>query len=134
MKRNEPVFPDTNVVLRYLLRDNPEQFATAETFFEEVRSGGKLAVILESVIVECMYVLTRYYNVPRGEVASSLSGLLRYKGIENDDAERLVEALKLFADSRLDPFDCILAALGCRGEGEIFSFDKELRSFTHRKK
>ena len=31
------VLPDTNVVLRYLLKDVPEQYAQAEKFFEGVR-------------------------------------------------------------------------------------------------
>jgi predicted nucleic-acid-binding protein len=128
VKRSERAFPDTNVVIRYLLRDNQEQFEAAESFFEEVRSGKKRAVILESVMVECLYILTKFYGIPRGEAAAPLIELLCYKGIVNDDAEILMYALKLFANSRLDPVDCILAVLHKRGEGDIFTFDRDLHN------
>jgi predicted nucleic-acid-binding protein len=55
--RSASVLPDTNVVLRYLLKDVPDQFARAEQFFEEVRTGKTKAVMLESVLVECVYIL-----------------------------------------------------------------------------
>jgi predicted nucleic-acid-binding protein len=128
VKRGERVFPDTNVVIRYLLKDNAEQFAAAESFFEEVRIGRKRAVILESVIVECLYVLTKYYGIPRDEASGPLAELLSYKGMDNEDAQVLADALRLFAESRLDPVDCLLAARQRRGEGDIFTFDRGLQS------
>ncbi len=134
MKKSERVFPDTNIVLRYLLRDNAEQFAAAETFFEQVRGGNKRAVILESVLVECLYVLTKFYGVPRSDASFPLTELVRYKGIDNEDAEALTDALKLFAESRLDPVDCILAARHMRGEGEVFTYDRELQSAASKTK
>ena len=128
MKKSERVFPDTNVVIRYLLRDNAEQFAAAESFFEEVRIGKKRAVILESVIVECLYVLTKFYGIPREEAAGPLAELLSYKGLVNDDTDALADALKLFSDSKLDPVDCVLAARHRRGDGDIYTFDRELQN------
>lgn len=134
MKKSERVFPDTNIVLRYLLHDNAEQFAAAETFFEQVRNGNKRAVILESVLVECLYVLTKFYKVPRSDASFPLAELLRYKGIDNEDTDALVGALKLFAETSLDPVDCILAARHMRGEGEVFTYDRELQNTASKMK
>src|ERR1039458_7197701 len=92
MPKSVELLPDTNVVLRYLLRDIPEQFSQAADFFEQVRSGGEKMVILESVLVECVYILTRYYNVPRKEAAQALAGLLQYKGVVNRDKATLSAA------------------------------------------
>ena len=50
MKR-PAALPDTNYILRYLLRDVEVQFAEANVFFENVRTGKVLAVIAESVVV-----------------------------------------------------------------------------------
>ena len=58
--RRPATLPDTNVILRYLLADVPEQFTTAKEFFEKVRTGVEPAVISESVLVECLYVLTKF--------------------------------------------------------------------------
>lgn len=126
MSRKVEVLPDTNVVLRYLLRDVAEQFALAEPFFEQVRIGRERAIILEGVLVECVYVLTKQYQVSRSAAATALIGLLQYKGVVNQDKDVLVDALNRFSSTKLDPVDCILLAKAEHGTLRIFSFDKEL--------
>lgn len=60
MPRKADFLPDTNVLLRYLLKDDPEQFSRAEEFFERIREGKERAILLEGVLVECLYVLTKH--------------------------------------------------------------------------
>jgi predicted nucleic-acid-binding protein len=118
--------PDTNFILRYLLRDNEAHFIEASDFFEKVRIGKESILISESVLVECLYVLTKHYKVPRGEAARSLGGIFIYKGIVNPDCDILSKALTLFAESTLDPVDCILLQKAT-AEGHILrTFDKAL--------
>ncbi len=126
MKKSDAILPDTNVILRYLLRDIPEQFEKAAAFFEQVRTGAKRAVILESVVVECVYVLMKFYGVPKAEVAASLSGLLQYKGVVNSDRTALMDALRLMAETGLDMVDCVLVAKGNHNNLEIMTFDKQM--------
>lgn len=126
MNKKNDFLPDTNTVLRYLLNDIPEQFARSEVFFEKVRNGKVRAVILESVLVECLYILTKYYKVSRDDAARTLTGLLCYKGTTNPDKTVLTEALRNFASTDLDPVDCLLLA-HTRAHGlQLFSFDKKL--------
>jgi predicted nucleic-acid-binding protein len=119
--------PDTNVILRYLLEDNPAQSATAAELFENVRTGKEKALILESVLVECVYILCKYYNVPRVDTALRLTSLLNYRGITNPDAAELIRALSLFARGTLDIVDCILRAKADDGPYRLISFDEKLR-------
>ena len=118
--------PDTNFILRYLLRDNEEHFAETSDFFEKVRVGKESALISESVLVECLYVLTKHYKVPRVEAAKSLAGILIYKGIVNSDSDLLSKALTLFAESTLDPVDCILLQRSAIEGHALRTFDKAL--------
>lgn len=67
VQRVRTVLPDTNVVLRYLLRDHEEHYVKAYAFFEAVREGKRRALLLDGVLVECVYVLTKFYRVPRTE-------------------------------------------------------------------
>ena len=126
MPKNANILPDTNVVLRYLLRDIPEQFEQAAEMFEQIRTGRRRMVLLESVLVECMYILTKYYKVPKKEAAEALVGLLQYKGVVNKDKSALYVALALYGENNLDPVDCILLAKAPHNEMQIFSFDKAL--------
>lgn len=119
--------PDTNVILRYLLADEPQQHEKAAKFFEKVRTGAEKAVILESVLVECVYVLTKFYKVPKDESAGKLRDLLHYKGIANGDRAELVEALSLFAQKpSLGIVDCILSAKARKSKAVLFTFDEAL--------
>jgi predicted nucleic-acid-binding protein len=126
MAKNEISLPDTNVIIRYLLKDIPDQYEESAGFFESVRNGSKSAVILESVLVECVYILVKFYKAPKSEVVASLTGLLRYKGVVNRDKDAMVEALRVFSENNLDVVDCVLIAKGNYDGMTLFTFDKAL--------
>jgi len=128
--KHTETLPDTNVVLRYLLRDDAGQYERAVEFFENVRLGNEKAIIIESVLVECVYVLMKFYKVPKREVADHLTMLFQYKGISNPDQKTLVEALRIFAEQNLDIVDCVLLARAKQGKGRLFSFDRELNKLN----
>ena len=122
--------PDTNVILRYLLEDNRQQFRTVCDVFEKVRSGDARAIILESVLVECVYVLVKFYSVPRALAAEKLAAIMRYRGIENGDRVELVRALELYAGGNMDIVDCILHEKSMRSGYSLFSFDEKLKKIS----
>ena len=121
MTKSGVLLPDTNTILRYLLKDEPDQYARAEAVFEGVRLGQKQAMILEGVVLECLYVMTKYYRVPRQQAAESLKGMLEYRGIRNENRDELSAALERFAATRLDFVDCLLAETALSRKLEIFT-------------
>ena len=122
--------PDTNTILRYLLNDNIRLSKTARNFFEKVKKGEEKIVILESVIIECVYVLVKIYSVPKKEVAEILIKLLSYKGVANSDKKELTDALSLFAKKNLDIVDCILCEKAKNQKMPLFTFDKNLKKHS----
>jgi predicted nucleic acid-binding protein len=52
--------PDTNAILRYLLKDHELHYKKAHEFFESVKSGNTKIIMFEGVIAECVYVLYNY--------------------------------------------------------------------------
>lgn len=131
MRERAKRLPDTNTILRYLLGDEPRLYEEAAEFFEKVRGGKEKAIILESVLVECIYVLTKSYKVPRREASAKLGQLLHYKGIANDDREELIEALTTFSEKpSLDIVDCILCAKTRKPKLSLFTFDETLMSYS----
>jgi len=73
-----------------------------------------------------VYILMKYYKVPKHEVVENLTMLLQYKGIANPDRKALISALRIFADQRLDIVDCVLLARAKQGNWRLLSFDKAL--------
>jgi len=132
VKNSTLSLPDTNTIVRYLVKDDIHQFTTADAFFTKVLNGTQKAVILESVLAECIYVLTKIYKVPREAAALSLSDLLLYKGIQNPDQEELRAGLNLFAETRLDIVDCILCAKARKNKATLFTFDADLKKCQER--
>ncbi len=130
MKKAARSLPDTNIIIRYLVKDNPSLFTKAKGFFDKVKDGSEKAVILESVIAECIYVLTKIYKVPKGKASDSLINLLHYKGITNEDRKELIIALTIFSDTGLDIVDSILCAKASGSGANLFSFDEELNKFA----
>jgi len=124
--------PDTNTIVRYLVADDPALHEKAKEFFDKVKHGGVKAVILESVIAESMYVLTKIYKVPRNRAAGSLIDILRYKGIANDDQQELIRALALCSEHGLAIVDCILCAKAASAEDLLFTFDADLNKLVRR--
>jgi predicted nucleic-acid-binding protein len=124
--------PDTNIIIRYLVKDNITLYTKAKDFLDKVRDGSEKAVILESVIAECIYVLTKIYQVPKDKASNSLIDILHYKGIANDDQKELIRALTLFSERGIDIVDCILCAKAAGSSDNLFSFDEELNKLAKR--
>jgi predicted nucleic-acid-binding protein len=116
---------DTNVVLRYLLGDHPEFSPKAEAFMVDVSEGKKNAEILDVVIVECVYVMEKYYEIPKREIVEKLNAILNFSGIVNPDKSEILEALLKYENSNIDIVDCILAARSSL-EKIVLSFNRDI--------
>jgi len=101
---------DTNVILRHILADHSELSPKAKIFIDKIKEGKAKAKITEGVLVECVYVLLKVYNVPEEEIADELINILEYIGITDENKSIYIEALKNFANNKIDIVDNILAA------------------------
>lgn len=96
-------------------------------------TGDEKAVIVETVLVECVYVLTKFYKVPQKGIYTKLRALLHYKSIMNDERGELIEALTIFAERpSLDIVECILCAKSKKPNISLFTFDKALKNYSKR--
>ena len=71
----------------------------------------------------------KVYQVPRLQIATQLTGLLNYKGFNQDNKALLCDALQRFADANVDIVDAILTAQ-TRG-WRYFSFDQDLNKLAN---
>ncbi len=130
MKKPEKSLPDTNAIIRYLTKDDEVLYSKAKEFFDRVKNGSCKVIIVESVIAECIYVLTKVYKVPKNEAAASLKDILHYKGVANEDQKELIRALTLFQDRNIDIVDCILCVKSTNPDLSLFSFDDDLNKIN----
>jgi predicted nucleic-acid-binding protein len=117
---------DTNVILRYLLEDQKRFSQRAKVFMQDVAKGAKKAELPSVVIVECVYVMEKFYEIPKNEIVDKLSRILNIKGIVNPDKSEILDALIKYENSGTDIVDCILAAKSSP-KRVIVSFDKDFK-------
>jgi predicted nucleic-acid-binding protein len=110
---------DTNVVVRYLVRDDEAQSARARDI---VAAGG--VFVSATVVLECEWVLRGLYGFPRPDVVRALKGFCGAPGVSVGNALAVHRALDLAALG-LDFADALHLAQA--GECEAFmTFDKRL--------
>lgn len=113
---------DANAVLRYVLKDIPDQ---AEKVAEAILNNETL--ILPEVVAETVYVLGGQYGLARDTIADVISDVLDDTESSND---YIRDAIRAFSLTKLDFVDCLLFAYS--KTHLIFTFDKKLNSFIKR--
>lgn len=117
---------DTNVLVRYLVRDDPGQAAAADAVFAELRTG-RQGFIGREVVVELVWVLERSYKFGREAIAAVLEGLLAAPEIVVENADDLAEAIGRYERQGIGLADLmILAAARRAGAQPLISFDRRL--------
>lgn len=107
---------DTNVVVRYIMQDDPKQARLASNLIEKLTVEEPGFVPLVSVI-ELVWVLSSSFELARVQITSVLEILLQTKEIQVERAEVVWRALRVYRDSSADFADCLIersaAAAGC---------------------
>ena len=126
-------FLDTNVVIRYLTQDNPDQTARATKLLQQIESGERQMTTCEGVLVEIVQVLSskRLYNLPRSDIASALTNILRLRGLHLPHGSTYLRALEIYASTSLDFVDALAVAhMEREGIQTIVSFDHDFDRFS----
>ena len=101
---------DTNVVVRYLVQDDPDQSAIATAVIDDLTETvpGYLSLV---TVVELHWVLRRAYKLSAERCAELLEGLTDSREIRVD-RESIVRAALESSRSGLDFADAVIAELG----------------------
>ena len=116
---------DTNVLVRYIVQDDPEQAAAAERLIEETCTTQSPGYVGVPVLVELVWVLTAAYRYDRLVVASVIRQLLRTAEFLVEDRETAWSALREFEPSGVDFADCLIGHRNrARGCDRTYTFDR----------
>jgi predicted nucleic-acid-binding protein len=115
---------DTNVLVRFLVRDDLAQFEKARNLIHQEVSAGNRVVINQLVLLETEWVLRSRYSLTKQQMMETISALLDAPDVQFEDEPAVEEALYVWRDTRADFSDCLIGArnrrLGCRSTA---SFD-----------
>lgn len=114
---------DTNVLVRYIMQDDPRQSPKATRLIESLDSNSPGFITVVS-IVELYWVLTSCYGLGSHDVKRAIEGLLRATQIVVERADQVMRALRAFADGKTDFADCLIERIASSaGCAETLTFD-----------
>jgi predicted nucleic-acid-binding protein len=126
---------DTNVLVRYLVQDDPVQSALAVDVLERRASATEPAFISVVTVAETVWVLDRHYRFGREQIANAIEGLLCADVIAVESEPEVFVAAVALREGRGEFADALIGALCIKaGCGRVLSFDRKalrLPRFEH---
>lgn len=114
---------DTNILVRYLTKDDPDQVRKVRELFKSSQNHERVFVSLV-VMVELFWVLQRQYRLPRHQISKGIGRLLEVREIAIQDRGLVVQALEQFNEGA-DFADALIADLNKKaGCSHTVTFDK----------
>jgi predicted nucleic-acid-binding protein len=108
---------DTNVLVRYLVRDDPAQERAAFRFIESTADRGEAILVNAVVLCELVWVLRSSYGHSKDDLAAVIEKILSAEQFEVEDVDAAWLALADFKGGRADFADCLIGRrnlrLGC---------------------
>lgn len=102
---------DTNVLVRYVVRDDPRQTREASEFITQFAGRERAIFVPASVILETEWVLRSVYGFGRDAFIRVLVSLLETREIEIGDEDAIEIAMHFYREHRVDFADCMHAAM-----------------------
>ena len=119
---------DTNVLLRYLVADDPRQTAAAQRIIEECRQVDEPIFLTALVLCETVWVLNSVYQQSKTQIVDIIEALLAMDLIRFEHDRLVRRAFDQFRLSRADFSDYLIGAIstaeGCR---DTVTFDRALK-------
>ena len=116
---------DTNVLVRYFVRDDMGQHQRAARLIErECRADapGRIALV---TLCELVWVLSAGYGYARKEIAQLLQGILTASDLEVEQAPMAWDAWRLYQTGKVDFADYLIGLVHRKaGATATYSFDR----------
>src|SRR5262249_18542596 len=115
---------DSNVLVRFVTRDDEKQYDQASRFFANANDRGLFLSII--VLVEVNWTLQRVYKRARKEVLQTLDDLVHTRQFVIEDRDNVVRAIAVARSTRADFSDALIALRNeVEGCAQTATFDRD---------
>jgi len=101
---------DTNVLVRFLVRDDEDQFGRALRLIRRESNKGEPVFVSQLVLLETEWVLRSRYKLTKADILGTFSDLLSSIELSIEDEPAVEEALYVWKDSPAQFADCLIGA------------------------
>jgi predicted nucleic-acid-binding protein len=125
---------DTNVLVRYLIRDDQSQYEKARRLIDREVGKGEGILVSLLVLLETEWVLRSRYELSKTDIVTAFSALLDTADLTFEDEPSVENAIYSWKDSAADFADCLIEAhnrrLGCRATATFDGRAMKLAGFV----
>jgi len=116
---------DTNVLVRFLVQDDPDQARVANTVLDQLTDADP-GFVAREVLVELVWVLERAYGYQRADIATALDGLVSATELVIESADEVGVAVDRYRNDSFGFADLMIAAAARRADAsELVTFDRK---------
>jgi predicted nucleic-acid-binding protein len=116
---------DTNILVRYLVKDDDQQLASTKKLIQVAVKAGETLFVPITVTLELEWVLRTNFKFNKEQVTTTLSSLLASTELTFESEAAAEIALALYKKCSADFSDCMHIALAhIAGESPLWTFDR----------
>lgn len=125
------IFVDTNIFLRFFLKDHSEQSPKAAKLFQKAKEGKVKLWTTEWVIAEIYWVLSfKGSKLAKTSLFEILWTIIEFRGLEIKNRKLVIEALSLAQEKNIELGDALNAILAKKENiNTVYSYDKDFERF-----
>jgi len=121
---------DTNVLVRFLVRDDDRQAGIIYRIFKQAESDKEVFFVPLLVVLETVWVLESVYKISRQEILDSINELILMPILEFEIQSALLSFITSARETKMDLSDLLIAHSakfsGCKC---VLTFDKRASRF-----
>ena len=118
---------DTNVLVRYVVRDDAQQTAAATRLIESRCKTDDPGLVTLVVLCELVWVLDRGYGYERAAIAGVLRRILSAGDLQVEHSELAWQALNSYEEEKADFADYVIGLCNREMKGEVtYTFDRRV--------
>lgn len=116
---------DTNLIIRYIVKDDGGKADAVEKFFLAAKEKGGALFVPGIVIFEVVFVLEKIYSLDRALIRGAIEGILNTPIFRCDMDSVIRAALVNYDEKKVKFADAVIAAWGLeRGIKTIYTYDE----------
>jgi len=120
---------DTNLLIRYLTKDDTSQFTKVKRLIEEAVERDERLLINCAVLCEVTWVLDTAYEYSRADIADALERILETAQFDIERAHEARQALGDFRSTKAGFADALIGRVNrALGAKQTFTFDRDLKA------
>ena len=121
---------DTNVLVRFLVKDDEPQAQKVYTLFKQAEADKNYFYVPILVVLETIWVLDSVYEIPRKEILDSINEILLMPILKFEAQPTIQRFIFSARENKIDLSDILIAcAAKISGCEKILTFDKKASNF-----